>query len=116
MQKLLVIFIIACMMLILTACCTNERTETNASWPYNNMIIFHGNRYVGSDDQVQQIDNLLGEIQSSSNREEDSSGDSFSNTYPVGTKLYKIKGINEETAIAVEVKKNLYIKAARKEK
>jgi len=79
------------------------------------MIIFHGNRYVGSDDQVQQIDKLLGEIQSSSNREEDSSRDSFSNTYPVGTKLYKIKEINEETAIAVEVKKNLFIKAGRKE-
>lgn len=33
---------------------------------------------------------------------------------PLGTKLYKIKGINEGAAIAVELEKDIYIKAYNK--
>jgi hypothetical protein len=37
----------------------------------------------------------------------------FSNTYPIGTKYYSIKGVNAEDMIAVEESEGKYLKAER---
>lgn len=80
------------------------------------MIFFNNYIYVGSDERVEYIDKKVGQIEYSSDNEEAMKGDSFSNYYPVGTKLYKIKDINEGDAIAVELEKDIYIKANIKKK
>ncbi|WMT43311.1 hypothetical protein RE628_14315 [Paenibacillus sp. D2_2] len=80
------------------------------------MIVFNKHSYLGTDEKVEDIDKKIGQIKYSSDNEENMKADSFSNYYPVGTKLYKIKGINEGAAIAVELEKDIYIKAYNKKK
>lgn len=91
-------------------------SEGSSSWSYSNMIVFKGTTYLGTDETIQEGDvgELMGQIKYSSDHEEEVKEDSFSNTYPVGTSLYKIKNVREEEAIAVEIKKETFIKAVKK--
>ncbi|MGG0814290.1 hypothetical protein ABE142_16745 [Paenibacillus alvei] len=125
MRKCIILFTIACSILFVTACQTvQQHTSKKApdtpmeassmSWPYGRMIFFNHLIYVGSDEKVDKVDELLGEIELSSDKEEAVKGNSFSNFYPVGTKLYKMKGTSENEAIAVETDKDEFKKAYRK--
>lgn len=125
MRKISILFTIACSILFVTACQTSQQNtakkvpdaplETSSvSWPYSRMIFFNNLIYVGSDEKVDKVDTLLGEIEHCSDKEEAVKGNSFSNFYPVGTKLYKMKDTSENEAIAVETEKDVFKKAYRK--
>lgn len=125
MRKSIILISIACSILLLAACQSAQQITaqeapdapmeaSSVSWPYSRMIFFNHLIYVGSDEMADKVDALLGEIEHSSDKEEAIKGNSFSNYYPAGTKLYKMKGTNEEEAIAVETEKDGFKKAYRK--
>jgi len=66
-----------------------EKEIASSSWPYGKMIVFNKHSYLGTDERVEDIDKKVGQIKYFSNNEEDMKADSFSNYYPVGTKLYQ---------------------------
>lgn len=90
-----------------------QHTVTSASWFSSNLIDIDGNKYIGSNERVHHIGRKIGVIQTFSTDERDFNNDSFSNTYPKGTNLYEMKGIDRSQAIAVEIEKNKFIKANR---
>jgi len=69
--------------------------------------------YVGTKEKVDKVEENIGFIQTYSDTEAKSNKNSFSNYYPKGTKLYKISNVSVKDAIAVEIKKNKYIKAVK---
>jgi hypothetical protein len=92
-----------------------QHTASSASWEYVNMVVINGKRYLGTNEKVNKVGKKLGVIKTSSTKEIDFNPENFSNTYPKGTNLYEIKGIDSSKAIALEIEKNKFIKAIRKE-
>lgn len=96
---------------ILSACNQNNETEiTSESFPYDKFIAFNDTLYVPSAEDVGEIEKYIGSIEHFSNTESKTTK-TFSNYYPEGTKLYKIRDIEIEDAIAVELAEEMYVKA-----
>ncbi|GFN29991.1 hypothetical protein PCURB6_02510 [Paenibacillus curdlanolyticus] len=89
---------------------------SSESWSVDKLIRFKSIVYVGSDEKVakSEIQEEMGRIEQSSDDDAAENKESFSNYYPAGTKLYKIKGRSPQEAIAVEVDKNTYVLATIK--
>ncbi|MET3699711.1 hypothetical protein SAMN05877753_10179 [Bacillus oleivorans] len=82
------------------------------TWAYP-FVVWDRNVYEVTEEKVprQEIEKYIGKVKS---RADDMTGEYYgnaSNAYPIGTKYYKIKGISTESAIAVEVHENDWLKA-----
>lgn len=64
--------------------------------------------YVASDQETEEIGNMLGSIKYYSTDENDSGKDSFSNYYKEGTSFYSILGTNVNQSIAIELPDQKY--------
>ncbi|MFF2910266.1 hypothetical protein [Paenibacillus sp. NPDC057934] len=86
---------------------------SSQSWSFDKIITFNKTIYVGTEIKVAStdIEESIGEIKTYSDKESESSKDEFSNHYPVGTKLYKIKDLSTQTAIAVEINEDMFVLA-----
>lgn len=82
------------------------------SWAYP-FVVYKGYVYVVSEESVgeEEVEKEIGSVTQYSDME--SLPGNFSNTYPVGTKYYSIKGVNAEDVIAVEESEGQYLKAER---
>jgi hypothetical protein len=83
------------------------------SWAYS-FVVWEGYIYVVSDENVTEIDRVIGEVTKYSDME--SLSGNFSNIYKKGTKYYSIKGISTDEAIAIEESDGQYVKAIREGK
>ncbi|GAB6991643.1 hypothetical protein [Paenibacillus pini] len=92
---------------------TDQMTSVSASWPFSNMISFNNLSYLGTDETIDNIDHIIGQIDSYSDQETAVQFGNFSNFYPTQTKLYKIKNVDIEDEIAIEVAPHVYVKAIR---
>jgi hypothetical protein len=97
-------------LLMAVICCFLLPSKQFASWAYS-FVVYDGYMYVISDEYVTEIDKEIGHVTKYSDKEGTYYGN-FSNTYKKGTKYFSIKGINTDTAIAVEDDAK-YIKANR---
>ncbi|WP_139084856.1 hypothetical protein [Bacillus sp. FJAT-27264] len=86
---------------------------SSQSWSFDKIIIFNKTIYLGTEIKVASTDikESIGEIKAYSDKESETSKDDFSNHYPVGTKIFKIKDQSIQTAIAVEINKDNFILA-----
>lgn len=89
---------------------------SSADWAYN-FVVWNGDIYEVLNEEVNnsEIEEAIGEIKQYSDYEGIYS-DGFSNKYQVGTKLYKIKGLETSENIAIETKEGHYINAKGKGK
>ncbi|AFH62693.1 hypothetical protein ACVNS2_18760 [Paenibacillus caseinilyticus] len=71
-----------------------------------------GKTYIITDDRVEeeQIDLRIGKVTEYSDQEGTYWGN-FSNSFPKGTELYNIKGVNIDEAIAIKINEESFIKA-----
>lgn len=65
--------------------------------------------YVVSEEYVTDVETELGQVTKYSGMKQ--YGGNFSNAYKEGTKYYAIKGVDPNKAIAVQVEKDVYLKA-----
>lgn len=106
------IFSIILLLIMVSGCSQNEEIYgTSESFVYDKMIIFKGNVYVSTSQEIIEIEEQVGSIKHHVTKEEDSDSESSSNFHPVGTKLYKIPNVDIEDALAVEISNNKYIRA-----
>lgn len=78
-------------------------------------VVFQGNTYEITEQEVTQIDKKIGKIGKLINDTAIHSG-TFSNKYPKGTLLYQITNVDIKESIAVEVSKGKYLQADFKRK
>lgn len=124
-MKIKLVLLTVFLLILLTGCTHNSEEQTNvtnskdtalvssASWSVDKLIMFNKNVYMGSDEKVAitEVQEQLGMIENSSDDEAAANKENFSNHYPVGTKLYKIKSYSSQDAIAVEIDKDTYVLA-----
>lgn len=124
-MKSKLVLITVFLLILLTGCTHNsvkQSNDTNSkdtanvssdSWSVDKLIMFNKIIYVGSDEKVAitELQEQLGMIENSSDDETAANKENFSNYYPVGTKLYKIKSYSSQDAIAVEIDKDTYVLA-----
>ncbi|CAH8767840.1 hypothetical protein [Paenibacillus dendritiformis] len=100
------------MSIIITGCTSEEKLPSSSGDWRISSVTLNGYLYRITEEMVMDIDHKIGTIEKYSDEESflRSIEDTFSNTYPVGTNLYSIKGIPVMEAIAAEVKNNTYHK------
>lgn len=107
-----ILLLLACLVAIVSmlGCTKNSNESTSGDWA-SNFVVWQGNMYNASKDTV-EVEELIGEVEEYSDSEATTPTESkvFSNKYPVGTKIYKIKDTTIEQAIAIEID-GKYIKA-----
>ncbi|MBY0123053.1 hypothetical protein [Bacillus sp. S/N-304-OC-R1] len=85
-------------------------TTQALSWAYP-FVVWKGNVYEVTDEDVIKVENVIGEVKS---KPDDRTGDYIgdaSNIYPVGTKYYEISGVSPSDALAVVVEEGKWKKA-----
>lgn len=102
---LLIISIVGCSQV------KDKNIEVTKSWVFEGTVALNGQVYAAGDEVVTEIEEQIGTIKHFSLNESESTNDSFSNKFPVGTKLFKISDVAIENAIAVEVSEGHYVKA-----
>ena len=116
--KKISIFLCIVLSVFFTAGCGSQdspRSQSSADWAYN-FVVWNDDIYEVLKIQIDpgKIDNELGEVKQYSDFE-GTYGNGFSNKYPVGTKLFKIKGINTSDYIAIQTEEG-FLKAEDKGK
>lgn len=121
MKRILISFLFV----ILTACSNDTSninpekttpTETNktvlSSYPYH-LVKWNNALYRVTNEESIVIDELIGEILNHSNDDtnKESTPDNSSNFYSKGTKLWSIKDVDTNEAIAIEYEPNKFINA-----
>ncbi|MEI4771346.1 hypothetical protein WAX74_17100 [Psychrobacillus sp. FJAT-51614] len=81
-------------------------------WAYS-FVVWKGNVYEVIEEEigVSNIGRVLGEVETKANDITGKHYGNASNSYPIGTKYYEIKGIPSDTAIAVEIEEKQWVKA-----
>lgn len=74
--------------------------SSNADWN-SAFVVWNGDMYEISNKYVEEADEEIGKVTKYSDREGTYSGN-FSNKYRKGTRLYSIKDIKKDDAIAIE--------------
>lgn len=74
--------------------------SSSADWN-SNFVVWKGNLYEVSEEYLTEVDDEIGRVTKHSDKEGTYSG-TFSNKYKKGTKLYSIKGVLTDEAMAVE--------------
>jgi uncharacterized lipoprotein NlpE involved in copper resistance len=83
------------------------------SWAYP-LVTWNGYAYKMTDEVVSEVGKQIGTIKNYSSNESSTIPNLFSNKYPKGTKLYKIKNVGTDTSIAVQ-DNNVFYKADKVE-
>ncbi|MGR6543400.1 hypothetical protein [Paenibacillus tundrae] len=93
----------------------DEGTGSSSSWAYS-FVVWNNHTYNITNEPLtkDEIDHDIGHVRQYSDKE-GSYEDGFSNKYPVGTKLYKVKGVETTEYIAVEIQEDQFIKATNEE-
>ena len=86
--------IVFLMLLIISGC------SSSADWN-SSFVVWNDDMYEVGNEYVGEIDEEIGKVTRYSDKEGTYSGN-FSNKYSKGTKLYSIKGIHPDEAIAIE--------------
>ncbi|MDN4607672.1 hypothetical protein [Sporosarcina highlanderae] len=89
------IFSICVFSFLLVAGCSSS-----ADWN-SSFVVWNGYLYEVSDEYVTETNDEIGRVTKYSDKEGTYSGN-FSNKYKKGTKLYSIKGVHTDEAIAIE--------------
>ncbi|NIK78944.1 hypothetical protein FHS15_004090 [Paenibacillus castaneae] len=84
--------------------------KTLASFPYK-LVKWNNHIYRISEEKVSRVYEEIGEITIQSSNEPADSPNNFSTTFPAGTKLFSLHGVETSEAIAIRISKNDYIKA-----
>lgn len=84
---------------------------SSADWAYS-FVVWEDYIYQISDEDVQEVDEKIGEVTAYSDTEGSYAGN-FSNEYKKGTKYYSITGVSTEEAIAIKEEDGTYRKATR---
>ncbi|MDR6723645.1 hypothetical protein J2W91_002107 [Paenibacillus amylolyticus] len=89
----------------------DDSTGSISSWAYS-FVVWNNHTYSITNETLtrEEIDHDIGQVKHYSDKE-GSYRDGFSNKYPVGTKLYKIKDVETTEYIAVEIQEDQFIKA-----
>jgi len=74
--------------------------SSEADWN-SSFVVWNGDMYEVSNEYVDEVDEEIGQVTKYSDKEGTYSGN-FSNKYRKGTKLYSIKDIGTDEAIAIE--------------
>lgn len=77
------------------------------SWAYA-LVTWNGYVYKMTDEVVAEVGKQIGTIKNYSSSESSTIPNLFSNKYPKGTKLFKIKNIGTDTSIAVQDDQTFY--------
>lgn len=77
-------------------------------WTYR-FVVWEETMYVVSEEYVTDVEAEIGQVTKYSDMKQ--YGGNFSNAYEKGTKYYSIKGVDPSKAIAVQVEKDVYLKA-----
>ncbi|MCD9023891.1 hypothetical protein [Cohnella silvisoli] len=84
--------------------------NTQSSFPYP-LVKWNNVVYRITNDAVVDVDAEIGEIATYSTTENNNSQDNFSNYFKIGTKIWSIKDVDKNEAIAIESEAGKYIKA-----
>jgi len=85
-------------------------TNSSASFPFP-LVKWSDKVYKVTTFNVTEVEVELGEITSFSTIETDEKSNSFSNVYAVGTKIWSIKDVDVNDAIAIDLGNNVFVKA-----
>lgn len=98
-------------MLLFLAGCGDSQLQGQASWAFPGLN-WNGHIYRVTSEKVKREDigEQLGSVTSFSEVEGAPETGTFSNTLPVGTKLYEIRGVDVSDAIAAEPKDKSFLK------
>lgn len=114
-----ILFMVICV-IIVSACSSNTTDNSNnndntitkenqQSFPYP-LVKWNNHIYKITNESIDEIDKEIGEIEYQSLNEEEDTPDNYSNYYSKGTKLFSIKGVDTNDAIAVQLGEGNYIK------
>lgn len=94
----------------------NQGSISSADWAYN-FVVWNDDIYEILNEEInpEEIDIEIGQVKQYSDIE-GTYGNGFSNKYPVGTKLFKIKEVKASEYIAIQTEAGIYIKAEDKGK
>lgn len=109
--KRIAAFIILIIILANVTACGSGKNSSSADWA-SSFVVWDDYIYQISDEYVAEVDEEIGKVTKYSDDEGTYSGN-FSNEYEKGTKLYSIKGISTDEAIAIEEADGKYRKAIR---
>ncbi|MFB9327082.1 hypothetical protein ACFFSY_14225 [Paenibacillus aurantiacus] len=116
MKKRIILSLFLVLFIGLLSSCTDSDNAEVTDEQSLKIVIFQGLNYMVTDEEVkdESIEQKVGEVKSYSNK----SGqhyvvDAFSNTYQIGTELYKIKEQDVKSAIAVKTE-GIYLKAVKR--
>jgi hypothetical protein len=115
MKKLTTLLFVLFFPLLLSSCSSVENHSLSENQALK-VIIFKGTNYRVTEEAVDMkyIQQKVGQVNSYSNqRGEHNIVDAFSNVFPVGTELYKIKDADINLSIAVK-KDSLYLRALKR--
>lgn len=105
-MKKMVISVIAFAILVVGC----GQTHSSASWPFA-LVNWNQHMYKVTADSVNNVGNVVGSVTNYSNIEAASHTGTFSNKFPIGTKLYEIPGTSTNIAIAVQISDGSFLKA-----
>lgn len=105
---ILILLLIGC--LPAAGCASDSKTAGSTDW-YANFVVWDGDMYQVTKEMV-EVEESIGEVELYSSQEIIASRSKvFSNVFPAGTKIYKIKNVSIDDAIAVRKGNGDYIKA-----
>ncbi|RAW16894.1 hypothetical protein DC345_07265 [Paenibacillus taichungensis] len=114
------IFLCTVLSIILISGCgtkvSSPGSNSSTDWAYN-FVVWNDDIYEILNEEIksEEIDKEIGEVRKNSDFE-GTYGDGFSNKYPVGTKLFKIKKVKTSEYIAIQIEEGIYLKAEDKGK
>ncbi|OGX60892.1 MAG: hypothetical protein A2189_04220 [Paenibacillus sp. RIFOXYA1_FULL_44_5] len=85
-------------------------SQTTASWAFN-AINWHHRIYRVTSQVVSSVGNQISSVTNFSQSEETPEAGTFSNYFPVGTKIFLIPGVDDSKAIAIETANGTFVKA-----
>ncbi|WP_405115733.1 hypothetical protein MHH28_13570 [Paenibacillus sp. FSL K6-1217] len=96
------VFAFILLIIVTIGCNPSSKQATSSDWSYL-FVVWNGDMYTFNDETVDAVDEQLGEVEEYSDDEAKSfSSNIFSNKYSVGTKIFKIKDVSTDEAIAIE--------------
>jgi hypothetical protein len=88
--------------IVIVGCSGGSKGDMSGDWA-SNFVIYEGDMYIFNNETVENVDEVIGEVvEYSDNEAVKPSKGIFSNKYPIGSKIYSIKGENIKKTIAVE--------------
>ncbi|GGE00086.1 hypothetical protein [Paenibacillus nasutitermitis] len=114
MKKFVIIILTLLLSIFATGCSKDSKSKSSEDWS-SNFVVWNKNMYNFTNETVLDVEESIGQVEKYSDNENIKTSKVFSNIYPEGTKIYKIKDISTDIAIAVGIN-DKYIKGSNSEK